>query len=70
MVLIVFSRQTEDVKKQHIKLNESDRKALQDLIATGNHTALQYKRAIALLELDRGKTFTSVSQTVGVVTQN
>lgn len=57
------------MKKQHIKLSESDKKDLENLIATGNHSARQYKRAIALLELNRGKTFTSVSQTVGVVHQ-
>lgn len=57
------------MKKQHIALSESDRTYLQNLIKKGSLPAKTYKRALALLELDRGRTFTDVAKTVGVVIQ-
>ncbi len=56
--------------KQHIQLSEEDHKRLQLLISKGKLKARIYKRAIALLELSRGKTFTSVAKTVGVTNQS
>jgi transposase len=57
------------MKKQHVTLSEQDRANLENLISKGSLTAKMYKRALALLELDRGRTFISVAQTVGVVQQ-
>ncbi len=57
------------MKKEHVTLSEEDRAYLENLISKGSLTAKTYKRALALLELDRGSTFTSVAQIVGVVSQ-
>jgi transposase len=54
------------MKKQHVKLSDVDRKYLEVLISKGELTAKMYRRALALLELDRGKTYTEVSKTVHV----
>ena len=57
------------MKKQHIILNEEDRSYLENLIGKGSQAAKKYKRALALLELNRGHTFTRVAQTVNVTIQ-
>ena len=57
------------MKKEHVKLSESDRTYLENLIKKGSLAAKTYKRALALLELDRGRTFTEVAESVGVVKQ-
>lgn len=57
------------MKKQHVTLSENDRPYLENLISKGSLPAKVYKRAVALLELDRGGTFTSVAQIVGVTIQ-
>jgi len=54
------------MKKQHIQLSEMDRISLKNLIRAGELSAKIYKRALALLELDRGKTYTAVAETVQV----
>jgi putative transposase len=54
------------MKKQHVKLSEVDRDYLTDFISKGKNAVRMYKRALALLELDRGKTYTSVAQMVSV----
>lgn len=54
------------MKKQHVSLSEEDRQYLNNLISKGEQPVRLYKRALALLELDRGKTYTSVAETVGV----
>ena len=54
------------MKKQHVTLREEDRQYLNKLISKGELSARTYKRSIALLELDRGKTYTSVAETIGV----
>lgn len=54
------------MKKQHVTLSENDRQYLNNLISKGEKPVKLYKRALALLELDRGKTYTSVAETVGV----
>jgi transposase len=54
------------MKKQHIQLREEDRQYLETLTSTGELSAKIYRRALALLELDRGKTYTAVAETVRV----
>ncbi len=54
------------MKKQHVQLTRTDREHLETLIRTGQQTAKAYRRALALLELDRGKTYTAVSKTLQV----
>jgi len=54
------------MKKQHVQLTQTDREYLENLIRKGQHTAKAYRRAMALLELDRGKTYTAVSHTLQV----
>ena len=55
------------MKKQHVTLTNDHRTYLQNLIKKGSLPAKTYKRALALLELDRGRTFTEVAAIVGVV---
>ena len=57
------------MKKEHVTLSEADRTYLQNLIKKGSLPAKTYKRALALLELNRGRTFTEVAAIVGVVIQ-
>lgn len=54
------------MKKQHIQLSETDRDYLEKLVSKGELSAKVYKRAIGLLELDRGKTLTAVAETLNV----
>ena len=54
------------MKKQHVQLSGADREFLENLISQGKLTAKAYRRALALLELDRGITYTTVSQTLQV----
>jgi transposase len=54
------------MRKQHVKLSEHDRQYLESLIATGELPVKVYRRALALLELDRGKTYTAVAATLDV----
>ena len=58
------------MKKEHVKLSEEDRTYLENLLKKGSLRANTYKRALALLELDRGRTFTTVAETVGVTKQS
>lgn len=57
------------MKKEHVTLTDTDRTHLQNLIKKGSLPAKTYKRALALLELDRGRTFTEVAEIVGVIIQ-
>jgi putative transposase len=57
------------MKKEHVQLSEEHRTELQALISKGSLPAQTYKRVLALLELDRGRTFTEVASMVGVVIQ-
>jgi len=50
------------MKKQHVQLTTADREFLENMIRKGQHTAKAYRRAMALLELDRGQTYTAVSK--------
>ncbi len=54
------------MKKQHIQLSQADREYLETLISKGELTAKTYRRALGLLELDRGRTYTVVSKTLQV----
>lgn len=50
--------------KQHIQLTPENREKLEAILRKGELKAKIYRRALVLLELDRGKTYTAVSQTV------
>jgi len=54
------------MKKQHVKLSDEDREFLETLIRQGELTAKAYRRALALLELDRGQTYIEVSKILQV----
>jgi len=54
------------MQKQHITLKAAERTQLEALLAKGKLAAKVFKRATALLELDRGKTLRAVAQTLGV----
>jgi transposase len=54
------------MKKQHLTLTEADRTTLESLRAKGTLAAKTFKRATALLELDRGKTLMAVAETLDV----
>lgn len=53
------------MKKQHVQLSESDKKYLEELIQKGELPVKVYRRAISLLELNKGKTYTAVGEIVG-----
>jgi transposase len=52
------------MKKQHVQLTENDRIYLKELLSKGELAVKSYKRALALLELDRGKTYMAVAKTI------
>lgn len=54
------------MKKQHVQLSTVDRDYLEALISKGELPTKTYRRALGLLELDRGKTYTEVSRTLTV----
>ncbi len=54
------------MKKQHVRLTDADRTTLEALLAKGTSPAKTFKRATALLELDRGKTLRAVAATLDV----
>ncbi len=54
------------MKKQHLTLTAADRTALESLLAKGTLPVKSFKRATALLELDRGQTLTAVAATLDV----
>jgi putative transposase len=57
------------MKKEHVKLSEEHRANIKSILKKGQTGARTYKRALALKELDSGKTYTEVSQIVGVTKQ-
>jgi transposase len=57
------------MKKHHLTLTDHDRRELETLLSKGNLKALTFKRATALLLLDRGKTFADVASTLSVTTK-
>jgi transposase len=52
------------MKKQHVQLSDEDREYLEVLIKKGKLPVKVYRRALSLLELDRGQTYTAVSKTL------
>jgi transposase len=54
------------MNKEHVKLTETDRNFLEAVIRKGELKARAYRRAIGLLELDRGKSYTEVTKTLQV----
>ena len=56
------------MQKQHVTLTDADRTTLEVLLAKGTLPVKTFKRATALLELDRGKTFTDVAATLNLTT--
>lgn len=54
------------MKKHHIQLTDAHRSFLEDLLRKGDLPVKTYRRALALLELDRGKTYTAVAPTLQV----
>jgi putative transposase len=54
------------MKKQHVQLSDTDRAYLEALISKGEMSAKVYRRALGLLELDRGQTYTAVSKILKV----
>ena len=52
------------MKKQHVELTAADLKYLQELLQKGSLKSRTYKRVVALLELHKGATYTSVAETV------
>lgn len=57
------------MKNQHIELRETERQYLTELMSKGELPAKLYKRATALLELDRGQSYTRAAEIVGVTKQ-
>jgi putative transposase len=54
------------MNKQHITLSDTDRTTLERLLSHGTLSARKFKRATALLELDRSKTLVEVAATLSV----
>ena len=54
------------MKKQHVTLTDEHRGRLEALLRQGSLPARTFKRATALLELDRGKTLTAVAATLDI----
>lgn len=54
------------MKKQHVQLTQEDREYLETLTSKGELRAKVYRRALGLLELDRGQTYTAVSKMLKV----
>jgi putative transposase len=54
------------MNKQHVTLTDNDRLTLEALLAKGTLPVKIFKRATALLELDRGKTLSAVAATLDV----
>ena len=52
------------MKKPHIQLSPVDRGYLEALISKGELKAKTYRRALSLLELDRGQSYSAVAKTV------
>lgn len=54
------------MKKQHVELTVADRQYLETLMSKGDLQTKTYRRALGLLELDRGKTYSAVAETLQV----
>jgi len=58
------------MKKEHVKLTNEHRSLLEELTKRGEASGTKMKRALALLALDQGQTFTAVAQTLQVTKQS
>ncbi len=58
------------MEKQYLTLSAKDKKELETLLSKGSLPVKVFKRATALLELDRGKSFGAVAETLGVCYQS
>jgi putative transposase len=58
------------MKKQHVTLAATDRTCLTTLLSKGSLPVKGYRRATALLELDRGNTQAALAETLGVCYQS
>lgn len=54
----------------HLQLRAKDKQYLEGLVSKGSLPAKVFKRATALLELNRGKSFGAVAKTLGVCYQS
>lgn len=54
------------MRRELFDLTDSDRNYLEALLRKGQMGVRQFKRATSLLELDRGKKITAISETLGV----
>ena len=54
------------MKKQHVQLSETDRTYLTKLLGKGELPVKVHRRALALLELDRNKTYSAVATSLNV----
>lgn len=54
------------MNKHHLHLREIERSELTTLLSKGTLPVKHFRRATALLELDRGKTLSAVAATLGV----
>lgn len=54
------------MEKPHIELTDEERAQLKALLSKGNLPAKVFKRATALLELDRGQTMSDVARTLRI----
>jgi len=55
--------------KRHVKLRDEDREYLGELIKSNRISSRKYKRALVVLELEKGKTYQEVGKLVGIVQQ-
>jgi transposase len=58
------------MEKQHLKLRAKDKVALENLLRKGSLPVKVCKRVMALLELNRGRSFEAVAKTLGVCYQS
>jgi len=54
------------MEKEHLKLNEADKKYLTELLNKGQAKGRVIRRAIGLLQLDHGATFQKAAEFLGV----
>jgi putative transposase len=58
------------MEKRHLKLRAKDKAELESLLSKGSLPVKVFKRVMGLLELDRGKSFGAVAETLGVCYQS
>ena len=57
------------MKKQHVRLTDEDKMLLEELRSKGNTTSKANNRALALIELNKGKSYKEVSKLVNKTQQ-